>query len=422
MRARRPKKAAGPSSAAGGAGFARDGQRPRAGATAGALGPYARARLEVHALGLKLPLDVPADVFATRAIDDGTLLLLRNLPDRAPASFLDLGCGYGALGLPVAARHPGARALLVDRDLLAVRAAAHNARSLCLGNVEVRPGLGYRGLEDARFELILCNVPARIGPRGVAYLLDAGRPLLAPGGELRAVVIRDLREQVEAAAVPGVRLVAERRNHVVYSAPPGPSRFALDDEAVYARDETRIEAAPGTVLTLSRPHDASEDPGHASALAALLDALPRTAPRKVLCFRCGYGPLPLAVRVRWPDALVVAQDRDLLDTAFLRRNAAKLGLGGERLRIAETVFPSEALPEGGAALVLGETSASAGEAVFARELLDARDALAPGGEALVLASEKQAREWRPRLAASGGTVLLRRGGACVLRIARPMGA
>src|SRR5438477_12433013 len=91
--------------------------KPSAGAVE-ALGPYARTRLTVRAAGIELPLDVPADVFATRAVDEGTLLLLRNLPDVAPQSLLDLGCGYGAIGLTVAALHPAARALLVDRDLL----------------------------------------------------------------------------------------------------------------------------------------------------------------------------------------------------------------------------------------------------------------------------------------------------------------
>src|SRR5438128_8646689 len=176
-----------------------------------ALGPYARTQLTVRALGLALALDVPADVFATRAIDQGTLLLLRNLPERAPGSFLDLGCGYGALGLPIAARHPQARGLLVDRDLLAIRTAAHNARALGLSNVEARPGLGYRDLPDgaAPFDLLLCNVPARIGQRAIAYLLEAGRSLLAPSGELRAVVIRDLRESVETSALEGLRIAAE---------------------------------------------------------------------------------------------------------------------------------------------------------------------------------------------------------------------
>ena len=389
-----------------------------------AVGPYARTQLTVKALGLALALDVPADVFASRAIDDGTLLLLRNLPGRAPASVLDLGCGYGALGLPVAARYPQARALLVDRDLLAVRAAAHNATALGLGNVEVRPGLGYRDLPrvGATFDLVLCNVPARIGGRAIAYLLEAGRSLLPAGGELRAVVIRDLRESMEATALEGLRLAAQGKNHLVYALPPGPSRIALGDETVYARDETRIEAVPGRILTLSRPHDASEEPGHAAALKLLLEALPRSQPGTVLCFRCGYGAVPLAARVRWPDALVVAQDRDLLDTAFLRRNASALGLAGPRLRVAETVFPSEALQLRSADLVLGEMSAPAGEKVFSRELSEAGALLAPGGEALLLASEKQAREWLPAAAPGGPAVLLGRQGTCLLRISRPKGA
>src|SRR5205814_10499385 len=70
------------------------------------------------------------------------------------------------------------------------------------------------------FRSVLCNVPARIGPRAVAYFLDAGRALLEVQGELRAVVIRDLREQVERSGVDGLRLVAEGRNHLVYSVPP----------------------------------------------------------------------------------------------------------------------------------------------------------------------------------------------------------
>src|SRR5262249_42603871 len=92
-----------------------------------ALGPYARGRLMEKAPGFPtLALDVPWDVFSSQRIDEGTLLLLRHLPEGQPSSFLDLGCGYGALGLPVAARWPAARALLIDRDLLAVAGSAHN--------------------------------------------------------------------------------------------------------------------------------------------------------------------------------------------------------------------------------------------------------------------------------------------------------
>ena len=346
-----------------------------------ALGPYARGRLVERALGQTLTLDVPWDVFASQGIDDGTLLLLQHLPQGEPRSVLDLGCGYGALGLPIAARWPTARCLLVDRDLLAVKSCAHNAAALGLGNAEVRPGLGYRELSE-RFDWVLCNVPARIGPRAIRYLLLGGRAL---GAETRVVVIRDLRPVLEALGIDGLRHVAQGARHDVFALAPGPAPLDQRDEDVYARDQTRFQD-----LRLERPHDVSEDPAHQRALSALADSLPRSPPSRALSFRAGYGALPLFLKSRFPDAQVVAQERDLLDAAFLRRNSRALSLPVE---VRETLFPAEGLAPRSFALVLGELSSPAGPAVAARELQEAADLLAPGGLALSLASEKQEREW-----------------------------
>lgn len=367
-----------------------------------ALGRYARGRLTEKALGQTLALDVPWDVFSSQAIDDGTLLLLKNLPEGEPRAVLDLGCGYGALGLPVAMRWPKARCLLVDRDLLAVAAAAHNARALGLANVEARPGLGYRGLERERFDWVLCNVPARIGPEAMRALLEGGRAL---GAEVRAVVIRDL---ADAARAMGLTHVARGPRHDVFALAPGPGELRLDD-GIYARDQTSFRG-----LVMQRPHDASEDPSHGQHLELLADALPQKAPRRALVFRAGYGRLALHLKSKWPGAQVVAQERDLLDAAFLRRNAEKLGLPVE---VRESLFP-EGEP-GSFSLVAGEFSAPAGPAVAAHEVALATRLLEAGGEALLLASEKQEREWLPQL--RGATVLLSREGASVLRISRPRG-
>ena len=378
-----------------------------------ALGPYARGRLSLNAPGFpRLTLDVPWDVFSSQRIDDGTLLLLRNLPAGEPTSVLDLGCGYGALGLPVAARFPSARCLLIDRDLLAVAASAHNARALGLRNVEVRPGLGYRDLAQERFDWVLCNVPARIGPRAIRALLEGGRAL---GAEVRAVVLHDLADIVRGLTLPALAHVASGARHDVFALAAG-SGGAETDDAIYARDETEFEG-----LRLSRPHDASEDPGHLHLLAALAESLPRSAPRRALAFRAGYGALPLHLKARYPAAEVLAQERDLLDAAFLRRNAGALGLPVE---VRETLFPADGLLPQGFSLVAGELSAPAGPAVAARELQDAADLLEPGGEALVLATEKQEREWLPAAAPKKAplTVLLRRRGAVVLRLSRPRAA
>jgi len=374
------------------------------------LGPYARGRLREKAPGFPtLSLDVPWDVFSSQRIDEGTLLLLRHLPAGEPRSLLDLGCGYGALGLPIAARWRRARSLLIDRDLLAVAASAHNARALGLGNVDVRPGLGYRGLSRERFDWVLCNVPARIGPRAIRYLLEGGRAL---GAEVRAVVIRDLAETVRSLGLAGLEHVARGPRHDVFALAPGAAQVDLDDDGVYARDETGIAG-----LRLQRPQDASEDPGHAALLSALAESLPHNPPQRAFAFRAGYGALPLLLKSRYTSAQVAAQERDLLDAAFLRRNARALGLAVE---VREALFPADGLPPGSFSLLVGELSSPAGPAVARRELQDAADLLAPAGEGLIAATEKQEREWIPRAAprAAQVSVLLRRQGASVLRISR----
>lgn len=75
--------------------------------------PWYKATSHHQNFGKTLILDVPHDVFSTLTIDEGTLLLLENLPAEDPQVVLDKGCGYGALGLPIAQRYKNAKFYLV---------------------------------------------------------------------------------------------------------------------------------------------------------------------------------------------------------------------------------------------------------------------------------------------------------------------
>ena len=151
-----------------------------------------KTTFQYSVLGQNLKLNVPHDVFSTQRIDEGTILLLENLPHSAPKTILDMGCGYGALGLPIASQFPNATIDMVDRDLLAVQWSQINARENSLTNVNAYGSLGFRDVKKASYDWILCNVPARIGNPFIEDFIESGRRKLSAEGELRVVVIRDL--------------------------------------------------------------------------------------------------------------------------------------------------------------------------------------------------------------------------------------
>lgn len=362
--------------------------------------PWYQATYQHNVLGVALKLRVPHDVFSTMRIDDGTLLLLEHLPPIEPKSVLDMGCGYGALGLPVAARFPQAQVEMVDRDLLPVAWAGSNARENGITNAIVHGSLGYRDLTPRqRFDWILCNVPARIGRPFIEYLFAAGRERLTPQGELRVVVIRDLAPLIDELRVRHgwpITEVTRGPRHLVFALAADPLFSSREQCAntpleLYTRDRVEVSG-----LEIDRPYDLRADDQRllASGLPLLLDGLPRNPPRRVLCFRCGYGPLPLVSRKRWPEARVVGIDRDLLATTFTRENAARLGLAGDRLEIREGAHFPDALQAGERFdLVLGELSAASSARVAASEIEALGKVLERGGQALILVLDKLERKW-----------------------------
>ena len=402
--------------------------------------PWYKTTLTLPTEG-RLRFDIPHDLFSTIRIDEGTLLLLENLPDFSPKNILDMGCGYGALGLPIAAKFPNTRIEMVDRDLLAVAWAAKNAEHNHLTNVLTHGSLGYRDLAPSgpKFDWILCNVPARIGRPFIKSLLKRGRDRLTAQGELRIVVIRDLAPEIVTLGKElGFPILENARGprHVIFSLssnPESPEKSMgshAEDDDLYFRDSIEFDVGVGekTKLRFDRPFDlGGDDPKRlTSGLPVLRDALPRSPlPQhaRVFCFRIGYGILPLLCRTRWPEGHITAVDRDLLAATFTRRNADKLGLSGAKLEISETAhFPDFLASLESKArfdLILGELSPSAGEKVLQSEIKAIAQALAPGGQALLLALSKIEREWVKPFAAKNKLAILpviSREGYVVLRL------
>ena len=129
-------------------------------------------------------------VFSWDHLDAGTALLLDHLDVEPESDVLDVGCGYGIIGL--AAARAGARAVLVDDNLLAVRCALASVRANGLDDrCEVLASNLTADVQDRRFDLVLSNPPFHQGvdvSTSVAVqLVREAHDVLRRGGRLRIV-------------------------------------------------------------------------------------------------------------------------------------------------------------------------------------------------------------------------------------------
>lgn len=152
-------------------------------------------------LGVPLNFTTTWGLFSPEKIDAGSRLLLEYLDLEeipAQANIFDLGCGYGALGLPLAARFLQSTVTMVDTDFVAVEYAGLNARSNKLSNVSVQLSNGFRHIApDVRFDLIISNLPAKVGRELTHRFFEDAHERLVPGGKIVAVTVLGLKEFVK---------------------------------------------------------------------------------------------------------------------------------------------------------------------------------------------------------------------------------
>ena len=136
--------------------------------------------------GSSLRFTTDAGVFSRGEVDEGTRLLLETLPPLT-GRVLDLGCGWGAIGIPVAAANPSARVTMVDVNLRALGLAQENAAANGL-TVETLESDGFSALSGRTFDHVLTNPPIRAGKTVIyRFFQEAGEPL-SPEGDLFLVI------------------------------------------------------------------------------------------------------------------------------------------------------------------------------------------------------------------------------------------
>lgn len=136
---------------------------------------------------IPLAFRTDAGVFSKGEMDAGTDLLLKSLPEEMTGDILDLGCGWGVIGICVARRWPDTRVTMADVNLRALELARGNAER---NRAEVRclESDGMEALKGEQFDAVITNPPIRAGKQIIYRMFADAEECIRPGGSLILVI------------------------------------------------------------------------------------------------------------------------------------------------------------------------------------------------------------------------------------------
>lgn len=180
--------------------------------------PLREVEFRTELRGLPLTFSATWGLFSPKAIDAGTQLLIEHLDIQENDTCLDLGCGYGAIGITLAKCAQTATVYMVDKDFVAVDYARQNVQQNRLQNCHVLLSNGFSHLPDIQFDLIASNLPANVGKELLQIFLTDAKQHLKPNGRLYVVTISGLRAFIKRnflSIFGNYQKVKQRHTHTV---------------------------------------------------------------------------------------------------------------------------------------------------------------------------------------------------------------
>ena len=130
-------------------------------------------------------------VFSKGELDFGTYLLIKNiLNKKISGDVLDLGCGYGPIGI-IIAKLLNTKVTMIDVNKRAVHLTKMNIKENNVHNIECLVSEGYKEINDQKYDYIVSNPPIRVGKKILYDLLINAKNHLKEDGVLIIVVRKE---------------------------------------------------------------------------------------------------------------------------------------------------------------------------------------------------------------------------------------
>lgn len=129
-------------------------------------------------------------VFSKRTVDFGSRLLIENfkINEQIKGDILDVGCGYGPIGLSIAKKYPQYHVDMVDVNELALALAQKNAQKNNVINVSIQTSDIYQQVKKNDYAVIISNPPIRAGKKVVHLILEEAYTHLQKNGKIIIVI------------------------------------------------------------------------------------------------------------------------------------------------------------------------------------------------------------------------------------------
>lgn len=147
--------------------------------------------------GFDLTFKTTYDLFSYKKIDSGTRLLIEALEIPHSAVCLDLGCGYGPVGITMAKLNPNGKVFFVDRDFVAVEYTKTNCRINGVENFNARLSNGFDSLKNVEFDVIAANLPTHIAKKVLEQIMTEAKEHINSRGKFYVVCVNRLKPYIQ---------------------------------------------------------------------------------------------------------------------------------------------------------------------------------------------------------------------------------
>ena len=290
--------------------------------------------------GINFDFKVSQDLFSSHDVDNGTRRLLRSLKTsdlKMYKKVLDLGCGYGPLGIVLKSLNKDMVVHMVDRDALALAFSKLNSEINKVKDIQVYGSLGYDRVKDCDFDLIVSNIPAKVGTKVLSRMLLGGINHLTTDGQMIIVIIDAIYKEVS-------KILSDKNVNILFHKKwPGHHVFKYEfngdglqkrfeesgwTDGSYDRKIVKVSLFESLKFSIKTTYNLSEFDTLSYATQLLLsnlDLLKNIETKKALFFNLNHGYLPVAVSKLKSIQDITLSDRNLQALEITKTNLIENG-------------------------------------------------------------------------------------------------